>query len=277
MDVESLESYARDENERMGVKLGVMHERMKAHLTDLLRPALSGDAGADGVGAFNDGSEQFVGGDFAEDIEEDFFGFKELGLDKEFGLASLSVPLHLLQSKVHNAHAANNQASGPTTSLLFEPLESLETVTVENIQDQIGLIKNFFLAKLHANGDAPLIEDEDLPIKQRFPKPRLPPNGKILSPRKRPPKELQGNAKKKKKLENGVAMDIHLDKGKANSISPEKSKKLKLPPPDLGAVKGMNGGPVTMQRDESQGGASNTEKDDGSAAGGPLSPESIER
>jgi transcriptional activator SPT7 len=50
-----------------------------------------------------DGSEQFVGGDFAEDIGDDFFGFKELGLDKEFGIASLSVPLHLLQGRMHNA------------------------------------------------------------------------------------------------------------------------------------------------------------------------------
>ena len=66
------------------------------------------NAGVDGAGAFHDGSEQFVGGDFAEDIDEDFFGFKELGLDKEFGLASLSVPLHLLQNRMHNAYQSQN-------------------------------------------------------------------------------------------------------------------------------------------------------------------------
>ena len=49
---------------------------------------------------FNDGSEQFVGGDFADEIGDDFFGFKELGLDKEFGLSSMSVPLHLLQTRI---------------------------------------------------------------------------------------------------------------------------------------------------------------------------------
>lgn len=107
VDVEALESYVKDDVERLGGKLGVMHDRMKAHLADLLRPALT-DAGPDGVNAFNDGSEQFVGGDFAEDLDEDFFGFKELGLDKEFGLASLSVPLHLLQNRMHNAYQAQN-------------------------------------------------------------------------------------------------------------------------------------------------------------------------
>src|ERR1700733_9020481 len=60
LDIESLESYIKDDVERLGGKLGVMHERMKAHLSDLLRPALT-DAGPDGSGALNDGSEQFVG------------------------------------------------------------------------------------------------------------------------------------------------------------------------------------------------------------------------
>lgn len=35
MDIEALESYIRDDVERLGSKLGVMHERMKSHLADL--------------------------------------------------------------------------------------------------------------------------------------------------------------------------------------------------------------------------------------------------
>ena len=57
---------------------------------------------------FNDGSEQFVGGDFAEDIGDDFFGFKELGLDVEFGLSGSSVPFHLLQGRMNNAYRPAN-------------------------------------------------------------------------------------------------------------------------------------------------------------------------
>jgi hypothetical protein len=127
VDIDQLDVYVKDDVDRLGSKLGVMHERMKAHLAELLvqyflpheqptiltyrkqRPALDpSTAGADGVGAFNDESEQFVGGDFAEDIGEDFFGFKELGLDKEFGLSSLSVPLHLLQNRMHHAYQSQN-------------------------------------------------------------------------------------------------------------------------------------------------------------------------
>ena len=273
LDVETLESYVRDDVDRLGTKLGVMHERMKAHLSDLLRPALT-DGGADGSGAFNDGSEQFVGGDFAEELGEDFFGFKALGLDSEFGMSSLSVPLHLLHTRLYNTTAVTGPAA-PTTDI-FAALPPLEPVTKENLQDQIGLVRNFFLAKLHANDDEPLLEDEELPIKQRPSRPRLGPTGKITSPRKRPLKEQSGNAKKKKKLDNGTAMDPATGVKTGASGSPEKgaaltasAKKLKLGLP--------NGGPTSMDRVESsQGNASQTEKDDGSAVG-MMSPESIER
>lgn len=271
LDVDALENYVKDDVERFGTKLGVMHERMKAHLSDLLRPALT-DGSADGSGAFNDGSEQFVGGDFAEDLGEDFFGFKALGLDTEFGMSSLSVPLHLLHSRLHNTYAGPVTAA-PTTEV-FKPLPPLEPVTKENLPNQIGLVRNFFLAKLHANNDDPLLEDEDLPVKQRLPRPRLPPTGKITSPRKRPLKEQSGNAKKKKKLENGTAMDtsngavkvgVNGSPEKASAVTP--AKKLKL---------GLANGASMERAESSQGNLSQTEKDDVSAVG-PLSPESIER
>ncbi|KAK3941355.1 bromodomain-containing protein [Diplogelasinospora grovesii] len=285
-DFESLEVYARDDVERLGAKLNQIHERMKAHYADLIRPALQ-DVGADGSGAFNDGSEQFVGGDFAEELGEDFFGFKSLGLDKELGLEMMSVPLHLLQSRVRNQYQMQNpQATGTTTSDLFEALPPSEPVTKENIHQQIGLVKNFFLAKLHANGDQPLIEDEDLPIKQRRPRPRLGATGKISAPQKRPPKEQIALAKKKKKLESGLAQATAGGSGSNINASPEKG---------AGAVGGPGGTPSkkltkvlsnsvpahnslalapAMERVESDMNASLTDKDDGV---GMMSPESLEQ
>jgi transcriptional activator SPT7 len=279
-DVDSLESYARDDVDRLSNKLGQLQERMKAHLADLLRPALT-DGGADGSGAFNDGSEQFVGGDFAEELGEDFFGFKALGLDKEMGLEMLSVPLHLLQSRVRNQYQMmqTQTGAGPTTADLFEPLPAVEPVTRENITEQIGLAKNFFLAKLHANGDAPLVEDEDLPVKQRRARPRLGATGKIVSPQKRSPKEQIAMAKKKKKLENGQAQ---VTDGKvAVNASPEKGGGVrKFSKGGAGAV-GANGlslppppppPPASLERMDSQANASGTEKEDT----GMMSPESLE-
>jgi transcriptional activator SPT7 len=93
--------------------------------------------------------------------------------------------------------------SSSATGLVMNPPPPFEPITIHNVKSQIGLVQDFFLAKLHANDDEPLVEDEDLPIKQRFPKPRLPPTGKITSPRKRPPREAQQIARKKRKLEDG--------------------------------------------------------------------------
>ena len=94
------------------------------------------------------------------------------------------------------------------------PPRPLEPITIDNVKNQIGLVQNFFLAKLHANNDQPLVEDDDLPQKQRLPKPRLPPTGKITSPRKRPQKEQgpgKGHPRKKMKLIDGEAKDTSKD------------------------------------------------------------------
>ncbi|KAI0438294.1 bromodomain-containing protein [Xylaria telfairii] len=270
--IEALESYAKDEVDRLGNKLSGIHERMKSHLSDLIRPAIT-EGGGDGAAAFNDGSEQFVGGDFAEELGEDFFGFKELGLAGELG-GVLSVPLHLLQSRVRNQYQAQNQTQGPIDTVLFEELPAPEPVTKENIQEQIGLVKNFFLAKLHANGDLPLVEDKDLPVKQRRPQPRLGATGKIVSPQKRPPKEQNAINKKKKKLEQQAAEAKKVKMEAEKAAASKKSNTL----PNGSAVRttSLPGGPISMERmgsTQSQGN-NQTDKDD---TGIPMSPESIER
>jgi len=268
-DLDALDTYVSEDTDRAGTKIAIMHDRMKSHLADLLRPALQ-DAGPDGANAFNDGSEQFVGGDFAEELGEDFFGFKELGLDVEFGMGSLSVPLHLLQNRMHTANQAQNQGYTPPssharsssyprhdTNTLHSVLSTstpsflptpplLPPLTLETLKPQIGLIQNFFLAKLHAQNDAPLVEDEDLPQKQRLPKPRLPPTGKISSPRKRPVKEPgpgKGHPRKKMKLDTEAGKDLGLGAGKEIAKVGGGDK-------DRTPVKGAKGG-VGLERDTS--------------------------
>ncbi|KKA30986.1 hypothetical protein TD95_002940 [Thielaviopsis punctulata] len=203
-DLATLESYVKEDTDRLGVKLGQIHERMKQHLTDLLRPALTAEAGADGAGAFNDGSDQFISGDFAEDLGEDFFGFRDLGLDKDLGLDMISVPLHLLQSRMRNQYQ-QAQTTGTAEVELLPALPPHEPVTRDTLNNEIGLVRNFFLAKLHATNGEPLVEDEDLPVKQRRPRPRLPATGKISAPQKKPLREQIALAKKKKKMELAAA------------------------------------------------------------------------
>ncbi|KAL4873503.1 hypothetical protein BDV12DRAFT_160155 [Aspergillus spectabilis] len=229
IDIEGLELYVKDDIERLGTKLATAHDRMRSLLSELLRPVLQ-DGGEDGSMAFADGSEQFVGGDFAEDIDEDFFGFKELGLDKEFGLATRSVPLHLLQNRMY--HAAQSQNTSISQSVtVFTPPPSYPRITSESVSSQIGIIQAFLKGKLQAHNNEPLVEDLELPPKQRpmAARPRLPASGRIpppsnlpgpsSSPQKRPlPPSAPGmNAsksgnsepsKKKVKKNSGIAMGV---------------------------------------------------------------------
>ncbi|KAK5173162.1 Transcriptional activator spt7 [Saxophila tyrrhenica] len=272
LDLEALETYVKDDVERLSTKLGVVHDRMRSHLADLLRPALGDHAGADGVGAFNDGSEQFVGGDFAEDLDEDFFGFRELGLAEELGLENLSVPLHLLQNRMHSAYQAAHQGPASTTGLVFPQPDPYEPITIDNVGAQVGLVQDFFREKLHANHEDALVEDEDLPQKQRFPKPRLPPTGKISSPRKRPIREQQQAAKKKRKME---------ESGKAGGVEVAPIGKLKL---EASVGKGVNGVQEPEKKREKGGEEMEVDREvnggggevNGGAGGGTMiSPESL--
>ncbi|KAM0811189.1 putative Bromo domain-containing protein [Seiridium cardinale] len=278
-DVEALESYAKDEVDRFGNKLVSMHDRMKTHLGDLLRPALTEGTGDGGASSFNEGSEQFVSGDFAEDLGEDYFGFRDLGLAGELG-GMLSVPLHLLHSRVRMTYTSQNTTTGPVDAQMFDELSAPDPVTKDNIHNEIGLAKNFFLAKLHANGDQPLVEDADLPVKQQRPRPRLGATGKIVSAQKRPPKEQNAINKKKKKMEAAAAAE----KANAANASPEKGKKPPAKAGNAAAGAATNGAsasnslPAAPERPrtesmQSQGANSQTDKTDT----GMMSPESMER
>ena len=263
-DLETLETYVREDLDKLGNKLGTIHDRMKAYLADLLRPALT-DVDGDGAGAFNDDSGHFVNGDFAEELGDDFFGFRALGLDKELGLQMLSVPLHLLQSRVRNQYQSTQAVGGPSgTATQFMELAPLEPVTKETVRGQVGLVRNFFLEKLATAKEGHLIEDKDLPVKQQRPRPRLGPTGKIISPQKRPPKEQIALAKKRKKLELQM-----------KDASPDKMKQLVAKTMQLSNV-GQD--PVltlapSMSREPSlQSGVEEKEED-----GAPISPESMEQ
>lgn len=151
-----------------------------------------------------------------------------------------------------------------------------EPVTIHTIRNQIGIVQQYFQDKLHANGDQPLVEDEELPAKQRFPKPRLPPTGKISSPRKRPLREQQQMAKKKRKLEESQgagstqdSMQQSSSQGGANGTVAAGSG---------AAVKGLTKpvGKLKLEAPSSKESVVEPEKDDGgNGVVGMMSPESI--
>ncbi|KAK9446970.1 uncharacterized protein V1518DRAFT_422592 [Limtongia smithiae] len=193
-NLDDLETYVRDDIDRFGMKLKDMQERFSSSLADYLRPALSGD-NADKQ--FDDGSQEFISGGFSDVIGEDFLGLKELGLDTEFGV-SLKVALHLIQSRLQvnsSVQAAPVEESKLASAPPFEPL------TRERVGKQIGLLQPFFMVRFEKfEGEhGALLEDEELPPKQRNQRPKLPPTGKITVIKKRSSDSAFQSSKKKKK------------------------------------------------------------------------------
>ncbi|ETN38190.1 uncharacterized protein HMPREF1541_06221 [Cyphellophora europaea CBS 101466] len=243
-----LDTYVREDTDRLSTKVQTMHERMKAHLADLLRPALTEET-AQGQGNFTDGGEQYVGGDFAEDLGEDFFGFRELGLMKELGLDTLTVPFHILHGRL-NMQANQNIATVIDGEKSFKEPPRWPKVNVENVEDIIGVAKTWFRKRLTENGDRPLMEDYELPPKQRpgYGRARVPASGKIggdaknaspqkKAPAKPPPKPVKKAISEQKgkgndKQANGVIdeaepvpmMNGVKNEASANDSSPEKKK-----------------------------------------------------
>lgn len=66
----------------------------------------------------------FISGDFTEDIGDDFFGFKELGLAREFGMSTFSVPMHLLHGRLTNSYQASGVKYEAHHDMNSSPLDS---------------------------------------------------------------------------------------------------------------------------------------------------------
>ena len=206
-----LYSYYKEHMTKQNRKLIDLKYSLENFLRDLLRPGMQDISETQ----FNDDSEQFVNGDFSDEIGEDFFGFKELGLDKEFGLLTSNIPLHLLQSKLSYQF---NQMNKHMAKRVYEDFEEVKfpKLRKRDITKQIGILQPFYedvyiksklmynkqLKKFQTqtlNGETPeepfhsidneedlvLIEDNDLPHKQRNNRPKIPPNGKITQIKKK--------------------------------------------------------------------------------------------
>ncbi|KAG7722708.1 hypothetical protein KL949_000240 [Ogataea haglerorum] len=224
-----LYSHYKEHLTKQNKKLTDLKFKLEGFLRDLLRPGIQEIT----ENQFTDDSEQFLNGDFSNEIGEDFFGFKELGLDKEFNLLTSTIPLHLLHSKLSTQLSHLDSKSKKAKYEDFQEVQ-FPKLRKRDLSSQIGLLKPFYedlLSKSRAayakqlkkhrqslgltdteglptasngtpnapeSGSAPnggeppsdfveiedpedlvILEDDDLPLKQRNHRPKVPPNGRI--------------------------------------------------------------------------------------------------
>lgn len=157
----------------------------------------------------------FLTGDFSSEVTgEDFFGFKELGLEKEFGELASNVPLQLL-----TFHFNGKDADVQVKTKVIQPEEFediiYKKVTKETVQygkycalakpllqkavDRCSAYYSKLLRSKNAdqvpkNYESPqlaLLEDDEFPKVKGSTRSRLPPTGKISTNyKKKPASEL---------------------------------------------------------------------------------------
>ena len=205
---DSLYSYLESEFSKKSKKLKDIKSKLEAFLKDLLRPTLQELSERN----FEDESENFVTGNFANELTgEDFFGFKELGLEKEFGVLSSSVPLQLLTTQFQ---ANENEKKVQINKVQPEEIDSINyyRLTKRDVEtnDRYKFLKPILekaykkskIYSLKPNKNATevktaqqdpdsdsyiILEDEDMPQKKGSSKLRLPPTGKISTVYKKAP------------------------------------------------------------------------------------------
>ena len=193
-DVSGLESYIRDHVERYGAKMSDLLRKLRQSYRDQLqsttdRAVVLDDEALD--------AEALVSGHFAEDLGDDFFGFKELGLDRELGVAGLTVPSRLFHGRgparaaaaargyvltiptPYSPHRLCTDSLGcgrveKEPELPYPPPPPYVPLTASGITAQIGLLRPWYSEKLRNSQDDTIPDEE-----QDKPRYKVPPNGKM--------------------------------------------------------------------------------------------------
>ncbi|SCU93056.1 LAME_0F02498g1_1 [Lachancea meyersii CBS 8951] len=198
---DDLYSYMEAEFVKKHNKLKDIKLKLNNFLKELLRPTLQELSEKN----FEDESQSFMTGDFSSEITgEDFFGFRDLGLDREFGVLSNSVPMQLLtfqfqgkgsEDKVQDKKiqpeefndvtyaevSANSIHEGQFWRTLQPLLEkALARFRAYEVKNGKAKVSDFDPDKHPDVSYQILTEDEERPSKSKSSgKPRLPPTGKI--------------------------------------------------------------------------------------------------
>lgn len=181
-------------------KLKDLKKNLSSFFNSLLQPKLENF----NENNFNDNSEQFVTGEFINDLGEDFFGFKDTGIDKEFNAFNFSVPSYLFHSKSNKTLSVSENR---LKKHKFDDLNKFisKKLTLKNIGEQIKLTHSFYFdyhnrtkgyqiknrkkkkdVTQSPNYDTSvLVEDTELSQKQKTIRPKVLFNGKISTSQKK--------------------------------------------------------------------------------------------
>ncbi|CAO3611432.1 unnamed protein product [Cunninghamella echinulata] len=193
-----LDSYIHNDIERYGHRLDDVHRKLQTSYQDLLSgPTEQSD---DDTEALLQDEDTFTTGLFGEDLGEDYFGFKELGLDQEYNPGNLNIPSRLWFGR-NKSKLSSTSSSSNEPKFKYTPRPPFTPIT--SSKQTIGLLQPYFEKKLTEAENGRLIEDEFITGRHRH-KSRHPPvnvstNGPGGNGRKKSGRDGYGSGQSDKK------------------------------------------------------------------------------
>ncbi|OXG85835.1 transcriptional activator SPT7 [Cryptococcus neoformans Gb118] len=140
-----LEAHLKDDIEREDFKIAEMQRKMRQTFNEVATaPVIQDDM------MFADDGEMLLDGNFADELGEDFLGLRELGIDREYGLASLTVPQSLFYGRRKRLANSANGASGKS-DLPYPPPPSFIPLAAATLHTHVpALLHAFYAARIEA-------------------------------------------------------------------------------------------------------------------------------
>lgn len=173
--VDALRTYISLDIERYGVRLREWLRKLQGALREQL--AAAGGTIEDSM-LLDDDGEALALGHFAAGLGDDYFGFRELGLEDELGVRGLAVPSHLFFGR-GSARRVDAPAGEAKAAPGYAPPPPAVPITRGALAAQPGLVRAWLASRLHA-GNAPgdTLPDET-PERPRY---KVPTTGKLPVP-----------------------------------------------------------------------------------------------
>lgn len=173
--VQKLDAYIKNDVERYGARLREWLRKLQGAYREQL--ANLGRAVVEDDELLARDGEALTLGHFAEGLGDDFFGFRELGLDRELGLAGLSVPSRLFfgRGAPTSAVVADGERKVAPT---YAPPPPVVLVSRASLPAQIGLLRPWYAAHL-VHGDEPKSTDIVPEVAPGRPRYKVPTSGKL--------------------------------------------------------------------------------------------------
>ncbi|CAO1631964.1 unnamed protein product [Parajaminaea phylloscopi] len=173
MQAADLDRYVYDDTSRYQNRLQDLREKLEASWKERVAIGEERLMTEEDARFFGEESEDLVAGNLPSALDDDFFGFKAMGLDQELGMSNMQVPLRLLQRRGLGHRRAGEAGLGRKDESKdpFPPPRPFVRMSEAAVPIQIGLLRSYYTELIHRRGhhrnrggeegDKPREEDRD--------------------------------------------------------------------------------------------------------------------